>query len=585
MLTKLHIKNYRCFDNHTISLKKTAIIVGPNNAGKSTIVEALRIVSLVVSRYTALPFRDSPEWVTLPKVCKGVSPSLKGVEFNSLSIFHRYGNPPAILTALFDTGASVEIYIGPNTEIFAIIKDPEGQLVLNKSRALKIPLPSVSILPQIAPLSREEVILDPEYVRWAISSSWASLHFRNQLNLYPEYLDEFRLLARNTWPGLTIRDLQGKGGNPRDQLALFVQDNDFVAEIAWMGHGLQMWLQTMWFLSRSKDSSTIILDEPDVYMHADLQRKLIRLLRDRASQVVIATHSLEIMAEVEPQDILIVNRSTKESVYASSIPAVQHVIDNIGSVHNLQLTRLWHSQRCLLVEGEDLAYLKRVQNILYPRSLQPFDAIPNVTLGGWNGWSYAIGSKLLLKNAVGEDIIVYCILDSDYHTPEEIQERLDQSLDRGIELHIWSKKEIENYFIVPETIQRIIENENRKKVDNPSIATIQQALNQILEQHKNVVFDALSTHFFAQDKASGVSEANKKARIIVGDAWQTQDGKLAIVSGKKVISELSQWAQGNYGVSLSPMKILRSLNRGEIDSELASIVTTIEKGHKLSNAN
>ena len=218
-------------------------------------------------------------------------------------------------------------------------------------------------------------------------------------------------MARNTWPGLIIRELQGRGRNPRDQLALFVQDNDFVAEIAWMGHGLQMWLQTMWFLARSKNSPTIILDEPDVYMHADLQRKLIRLLRNRADQVVIATHSLEIMEEVEPQDVLIVNRNAKELIYASSIPAVQRVIDNIGGVHNLQLTRLWHSQRCLLLEGEDIAFLKQVQNILFPKSLQPLDMVPNMQLGGWNGWGHAIGSKLLLKNAVGEDIIVYCILD------------------------------------------------------------------------------------------------------------------------------------------------------------------------------
>jgi hypothetical protein len=35
-----------------------------------------------------------------------------------------------------------------------------------------------------------------------------------------------------------------------------------------------MWLQTIWFLTRAKDHETVILDEPDVYMHADLQRRL-----------------------------------------------------------------------------------------------------------------------------------------------------------------------------------------------------------------------------------------------------------------------------------------------------------------------
>lgn len=581
MLTRLRIQNFRCFEDHLINLKKTAVIVGPNNAGKSTVVEALRIVAIVVSRYRALSFREPPDWLSLPRSYRGVSPSLKGIEINTLSIFHRYGSPPAVISASFDDGSTVEVYVGTNAQIYAIVRDQTGLLVLNKASALKMSLPSVSILPQIAPLSREENVLDPEYVRWAASSSWASLHFRNQLNLYPDLFPDFRDLARVTWPGLVVRDLEGRRGNPGDQLALFVQDNDFVAEIAWMGHGLQMWLQTMWFLVRSAGSSTVILDEPDVYMHADLQRKLIRLLRDRASQVIVATHSLEIMAEVEAQEVIIIDRNASESLYASSIPAVQRVIDSIGGVHNLQLTRLWHSQRCLLVEGKDVAYLKLVQNILYPKSMQPLDTIPNMQLGGWSGWNYAIGSKLLLKNAVGEDITVYCVLDSDYHTPEEIQERLKQAAQKGIELHVWTKKEIENYFVVPEAILRTIKRELRPGAEEPSITMVNDALDRVLDQERDTVFDALANEFQARDRAGGLPKANKRAREVIENAWRTQDGKLTFVSGKAVISAMSAWSQDEFGVSLSTRKILRNLNRAEVDRELATVVSAIEKGHKL----
>jgi hypothetical protein len=572
--------NYRCFEDHTVTLKDNTIIVGPNNAGKSTIIEALRLVSIITNRFGALSFREPPDWLELSKKSKGVSPSLKGIEFNFLSVFHRYRNPPAIIAASFDTGATVEILIGPKTEIFAIVRDIDGRPIQNKSKALSFPLPKVSILPQIAPLSQDEVILDADYVRSAISSSWASLHFRNQLNLYPEYYGDFRELTRSTWPGVTIRKLEGNRGNPHDPLALLVQDDDFVAEIAWMGHGLQMWLQTMWFLARSKDSSTIILDEPDVYLHADLQRKLIRLLNGEERQVIVATHSIEIMSEVDAQDILIVNRNASESSYASSLPSVQHVIDVIGGLHNLQLTRLWHSQRCLMVEGEDLTYLKQIQNILFPKSSEPIDTIPNMQLGGWNGWTYAVGSKLLLKNAIGESIVVYCVLDSDYHTPEEIKERLNQAAQRNIELHIWNKKEIENYLVIPEVILRIIESGNREKII-PSIGVVEKALDQILENQKDITFDAISAEFFLRDRASGVAEANRKARNIIEQAWKTRDGKLSIIAGKKVISELSRWTKETYGVTLSPMKIIRNLERSEIDSELRTVVTAIEKGHKM----
>lgn len=68
-----------------------------------------------------------------------------------------------------------------------------------------------------------------------------------------------------------------------------------MAEVALMGHGLQMWLQTMWFLCRSSPTATVVLDEPDVYMHPDLQRRLVRLVRGRYPQIIIATHSVEIV--------------------------------------------------------------------------------------------------------------------------------------------------------------------------------------------------------------------------------------------------------------------------------------------------
>jgi hypothetical protein len=408
MLKELKLLNFRCFEDHTLQLRPMAILVGANNAGKSTAIEALRLLSLVVTRFGFLNFSDVPGWLDIPKVCRGVSPSLKGIDFNSLSIFHNLGDPPATIIATFETGHSVEIYIGPDAAIHAVVKDEDERLIVNKSRAQRLMLPTISILPQIAPLSREEVILDPEYVRSATSSSWASLHFRNQLNLYPEYYEEFKRLSETTWSGLKVLNLERGGANPREPLALLIQDHDFVAEVAWMGHGLQMWLQTMWFLARSKDSTTIILDEPDVYMHADLQRKLIRLLKGRHRQVIVATHSVEIMAEVDAQDVLIINRGAKKSMYAASIPSVQQVIDHIGGVHNLQLARLWGSHRCLLVEGEDITFLKNFQNILFPKSHEALDAIPNIQLGGWSGWNYAIGSRLLLKNAVGESIRVYC---------------------------------------------------------------------------------------------------------------------------------------------------------------------------------
>ena len=56
MITQLTIKNFRGFDRHIVPLRPITILVGKNNAGKSTVVEALRLVSMVTNRYKGLTY-------------------------------------------------------------------------------------------------------------------------------------------------------------------------------------------------------------------------------------------------------------------------------------------------------------------------------------------------------------------------------------------------------------------------------------------------------------------------------------------------------------------------------------------------
>ena len=292
MITQLTLRNFRGFDHHTVPLRPLTIVVGKNNAGKSTVVEALRLVSMVTNRYQGLNYRELPKWLDRPRRERGVFPSTEGLDFSTDAVFHRLGEPPAHITAHFQTGETVEVFVGPDFEVVGVIKDNQKEVIRSKGGAHTIDLPQVSILPQIGPLLREELPLNDGYVRQNISSSRSSLHFRNQLHLMREHFTAFKELAESTWHGLALTPVETKRLSYSDTaLSLFVRDSDFIAEIGWMGHGLQMWLQTMWFLAYAASSKSVILDEPDVYMHADLQRRLIRMLRTRRHQTIIATHS------------------------------------------------------------------------------------------------------------------------------------------------------------------------------------------------------------------------------------------------------------------------------------------------------
>ncbi len=58
MLRSIEFQNYRCFEEHSLPVNKETIIVGRNNAGKSTIVEGLRLISLITQRYKNLNYKS-----------------------------------------------------------------------------------------------------------------------------------------------------------------------------------------------------------------------------------------------------------------------------------------------------------------------------------------------------------------------------------------------------------------------------------------------------------------------------------------------------------------------------------------------
>ena len=568
MLTQLHLENFRGFDDHIIEFVPMTIAVGRNNAGKSSFVEALRLVSLVVAHCRSRPLRNVPHSWTISRTARKLSPSLQSLEINLDSVFHRYGDPPATITAEFSSGANIIVRIWVDTIEASIRASTQADLSL------------VSILPQVAPVSKDERVLGVDYVRSAMSSALAPLHFRNQLLILPALLKDFRQAAESSWPNLQVQRLETipDAGKP-SRLSLMIRDGDFTAEVGWMGHGLQMWLQTMWFLTRAKNHETVILDEPDVYMHADLQRKLIRFLKQNHQQVIVTTHSSEIMAEVEPEEVLIVNKADARSRYAATTPVAQEILSHLGSVHNLQLARFAAGKRFVLVEGDDISILKRFQNTISPNSDLPLDTI-SMPVEGWGGWNYAIGSSMLLQKAAGQGMVSYCLFDSDYHTAKEIRRRRADAKRRNIQMHIWSKKELENYLLQPAAIARLI-SKSINSGSAPDRATVAKEIDCIADQLRATVVKCVAGEIQKASRGLELSTAMDRAEKAIAQKWKKRIDRWSVIPGKQALSRLSDWSQRTHAVSLSAITIAKEIEEAEIDGELAGVLSAIERNAPL----
>lgn len=594
MILEIELDNYRGFLKHRIPLRRTSIVVGKNNAGKTTIIEALALISIVVSRSQHSRFISPPDWLTRPSAIRGLSPSLRGIDFEYRNLCFQYRDSPAVIKAKLSGNKAVTIYIHSEREqVFAIFHH-KSRPVINNAQAKTLFDEQINILPPIGRLPIRERLLGEEHVRANFRTNLACLHFRNQIHYFgnvsdgpqkyltdnsasafPTRYDKFVRFTESTWPNLRIEG--GVTTSSEGELNLLVRDGSFVAEIGWVGQGLQAWLQTCWFLARCPSQSTIILDEPDVYLHPDLQRKLFRIVRDRFSQVLIATHSTEILAESNPDNVLVVDKSSKESRFAESLPAVQTVVNNMGGAHNLQLTRLWSARKCIFIEGDDLEFLSAFHEIIFPKSPIALNAIPHISLGGFGNWKHAVGAAIGLRNAGDESIKAYCILDSDFRTNEEHDKIRAEAKRKGLNLHIWSRKEIENYVLVPSSISRFIAKRSPKW---PSLEEVKNKIDIACDNIQTDVFDKISNEIWLRDR-SNVGAANKEAREIIEKAWLTYDGKITVCPGKEVVSAISAWSQTNFDVSFGALSLAREMQLGELAPEAVHLVTAIENASDL----
>ena len=566
MIKCICLENYRCFENTSIQFKDISVVVGKNNAGKSSLIEALRMVALSVRKCAHTTYKEIPKEFGRPSRERGFRLEVERLKVDLRGIVYRYEDINAKIQAIFDNGVKINIYAN-KYHAYAILLDKDGRCISNREKALRYVDFTVAILPQIGLIKENEKKLSEETVDKDRDTYLSSRHFRNEIYNYKlEYWEEFVSLAQETWKGLRINTIEYE--LETDILALYVSDIDFYDEIGIMGSGLQMWLQIMWFLSRTKGNTTVILDEPDVYMHPDLQRKLIRIVKKRYPQVIIATHSIEIISEVESQNIITVDKKSRKMHYATDMQAVQKIVDDIGTVSNLALMRLGDARKCLFVEGKDLKILTKIAEKILGNQIDSLEVLPHVSINGFHNLRETFGAAKLFHDETKGMIKCICILDSDYYPEDMLEKNYEEAKANFLELHIWKRKELENYILEPNVLFRL------SKQSTDMYECFLQELEELVDTYENRVFDQYAEHILKYRKVD-VSTANAEARTYMRKMWTNLQNKLALVGGKNFMKQLNSWFRKKYSVNLSVTKIISEFQEDEFDGEIIRMIRKI----------
>jgi len=254
-------------------------------------------------------------------------------------------------------------------------------------------------------------------------------------------------------------------------------------------------------------------------------------------------------------------------------------MDNLGAVQNIQLTRLMSAESFFLVEGADVKLLRVLQSAAGLTG-GPIDLVPHVEIGGRGGWRAGVADRLPSKNGDGQKIRSFAILDADYFPPEEHMERYVEARQWGVQLRIWSRKEIENFLLVPGAIVRVIETKAPGSGSTPE--RIAEQIDEIVESFRHEpIEDSIITILHGRDRAGGLPKALKAARKSVTERWADRDQRWGLAPGKLVLSRLSAWSHDQYGVGFGPEQIARTLIPSEIDPEVVEVISAISEGRNL----
>ncbi len=215
---------------------------------------------------------------------------------------------------------------------------------------------------------------------------------------------------RQTWPGMDIEPPKVEMSHEKPVLHMFCPEERVQREIFWAGFGFQVWCQMITHLVQSSCASLFLVEEPDIYLHSDLPRHLLRLLRNLGQDILIATHSTELITEAETDDIVLIDKRRRTARRIKEPTELTEVFAPLGSNVHPILTQLAKTGRAEFVEGKDFQVLGEFARKLGLIDVSNHAKFAVVPVGGFNPDRIRT-LKLWIETTLGGKITVAAVLD------------------------------------------------------------------------------------------------------------------------------------------------------------------------------
>lgn len=533
MITKLTLRNFKSVGEQVYDFTRFDLLVGRNNSGKSTVLQAMAIwqfcvdefhrskrtgttgIQVVLPNFTALPV---PEFILLWKdrTDRNYPVDAAGKrkqEFVLIEILLEWQDATSKAGAF-----GVELrYHSPQT-MYAI---PSGGWSAFRECEKAGSLPRIAYVPPFSGLEPTEKFLDISPMRQQVGKGQPGSVLRNLLLRVnsPSPRDNGnrpppRAPAAADWKelaGMVERWFSVKISPPRYEstkdvyITVEYTDGARSYDIISGGSGFHQTLTLLAFLF-GYQPTTILLDEPDAHLHVNLQREILdyfkRKSQELGTQFLIATHAEEFARGVDASQI--VSLLNRKPTRVESTPAV---LQAMADVSNEEITRLMASPYILYVEGESDERILRAWAGACGAQ-EAMDKVCFKTMGG--------GSKMNMKERadahfealqqIVPDVARLMLFDFD-----DADEAFHPEAGNAV-LAEWKRKNIENYLLVSDAWHRA------------ALQQLQLAADDLFAQSTLKIID----DFFV----------GQNLTLPPGRTWRQVNANIfSVVNGKKILFE------------------------------------------------
>jgi len=527
MIERVIVRNLKRFREQEFSdLGQLHLLVGPNNAGKSTLLHALAIwnycieefrssertgrkaIEIALANFTPLPLNDfkllwyektERRYPVTDEVDQKTGKQKKKQEFIAIEIethwLDREGKPQQFTVSLRWHNRNT-MYASPKGgwEEFRRL-DRNGDLD-------KTAFPRIVYVPPQSNIAAQERPLDEANLRALVGEGRPGSVVRNLVwrtwraeagsgRNNPRILKPFTQLQAQIrdWFDVTVVVPAYEEGRSRYVTSVYTTPSN--TELDWVnaGSGLLQCLIVLSFLYGFQPD-VLLLDEPDAHLHVNLQRTLLDFLAKQSrTQMLIATHAEQFIQRVRADQISFLTPFGLRRVTDAAAATLA-----LSEISNLDIGALLDRKLLLYVEGEtDEACLRGwaralVNDPTFARLGEAMDRVAFVPLKGGSPEEMLARADRHFKACrfLSQEPRRLLVLDRNDGKWQARMESDEQLL-------VWRKRHIESYLLVPDAWIRAAEAAAERQFALAGPAAVNVARAFFAEQSRGLPVDWLRT--------------------------------------------------------------------------------------------